>query len=298
MFDSGEKTNKDSGENKDAATPEKTGPKSGGENKGAPVGGQSADKSTAFSLMSEFDRRIQVLREKGRRRGRRYSVIGISASIAICVAALGVGYYLWTEVFSLTNRLDGQNEGLKDASQTRSPKCADECCRQSQEIIAANQYQLLRQESGCPEGFTVNSLPCPTSLFWCEPTPVLPDLPKPCLEAGDIIGPAGDGTEPALCCAGLTAVFDPATGDSFCAECPDGICGETGDMPAETVEPTAEAIPLADSDLDSDQDGLTDAQEAVYGTDPHNPDTDGDGFTDGAEVRGGYDPLGPGPLIE
>ena len=47
--------------------------------------------------------------------------------------------------------------------------------------------------------------------------------------------------------------------------------------------------------LDSDQDGLTDAEEKLYGTDPHNPDTDGDGYSDGAEVKAGYDPLKPAP---
>ncbi|HJQ05509.1 MAG TPA: Stk1 family PASTA domain-containing Ser/Thr kinase [Nocardioides sp.] len=35
---------------------------------------------------------------------------------------------------------------------------------------------------------------------------------------------------------------------------------------------------------DADGDGLSDAQEAQYGTDPNNPDTDGDGLTDGQEV--------------
>ncbi|MBI3660537.1 hypothetical protein HY230_08710 [Candidatus Acetothermia bacterium] len=34
---------------------------------------------------------------------------------------------------------------------------------------------------------------------------------------------------------------------------------------------------------DSDGDGLTDAQEAILGTDPRNPDTDGDGLSDGVE---------------
>ena len=66
--------------------------------------------------------------------------------------------------------------------------------------------------------------------------------------------------------------------------------------------------------FDSDQDGLTDAQEQelgtnpqqadsdfdglgdqleieTYGTNPLLSDTDGDGFLDGVEVRGGYDPL-------
>jgi YD repeat-containing protein len=44
---------------------------------------------------------------------------------------------------------------------------------------------------------------------------------------------------------------------------------------------------------DSDGDGLSDAQEAILGTDPFNPDTDGDGFSDGVEVASGSDPLNP-----
>ncbi len=35
---------------------------------------------------------------------------------------------------------------------------------------------------------------------------------------------------------------------------------------------------------DADGDGLTDAQERLLGTDPHNPDTDNDGLSDGEEV--------------
>jgi hypothetical protein len=47
--------------------------------------------------------------------------------------------------------------------------------------------------------------------------------------------------------------------------------------------------------LDSDQDGLSDEEERMLGTDPFNPDTDGDGYSDGVEVRSGYDPLKPAP---
>jgi len=76
-----------------------------------------------------------------------------------------------------------------------------------------------------------------------------------------------------------------------------------------------------DSSLDSDQDGLTDQEEAALGTDPNstdtdgdglfdyeevrtyhteplNPDSDGDGYTDGQEVHGGYNPNGPGKALE
>lgn len=60
------------------------------------------------------------------------------------------------------------------------------------------------------------------------------------------------------------------------------------------------------SSADSDGDGLTDAEEAVYGTDPAKADTDGDGFIDGKQVRAdgsivgefilGYNPKGTGQL--
>ena len=43
---------------------------------------------------------------------------------------------------------------------------------------------------------------------------------------------------------------------------------------------------LAASVIDSDGDGLTDAEEASIGTDANNPDTDGDGLLDGWEVKG------------
>ena len=35
---------------------------------------------------------------------------------------------------------------------------------------------------------------------------------------------------------------------------------------------------------DSDNDGVYDWEEALFGTDPHNPDTDGDGISDSEEI--------------
>ena len=45
--------------------------------------------------------------------------------------------------------------------------------------------------------------------------------------------------------------------------------------------------------LDTDGDGLTDAEEAALGTNPNVPDTDGGGVNDGDEVAFGTDPLNP-----
>jgi hypothetical protein len=43
--------------------------------------------------------------------------------------------------------------------------------------------------------------------------------------------------------------------------------------------------------LDSDGDGISDADESLYGTNPHDPDTDDDGLNDGDEIVWGTDPL-------
>ncbi len=59
-------------------------------------------------------------------------------------------------------------------------------------------------------------------------------------------------------------------------------------VPTRTPEPTIDT-----AGQDPDGDGLSDAQEAAYGTDPYNPDTDGDGLGDRQEVGRGTDPLNP-----
>ncbi|MDP3995510.1 MAG: hypothetical protein Q8P78_02745 [bacterium] len=50
--------------------------------------------------------------------------------------------------------------------------------------------------------------------------------------------------------------------------------------------------------VDSDNDGLSDWEEiAIFGTDPLNRDSDGDTYADGEEVQNGYNPLGAGKLL-
>lgn len=47
----------------------------------------------------------------------------------------------------------------------------------------------------------------------------------------------------------------------------------------------------ADAALDADDDGLSNLEEFLAGTDPHDPDSDGDGVSDGVELHHGSDPL-------
>ena len=64
--------------------------------------------------------------------------------------------------------------------------------------------------------------------------------------------------------------------------------------------PLPEAPKLPPAGLDTDSDGLTDLEEALFTTNARSPDTDADGFLDGNEVFHLYNPGGraPGKLLD
>src|SRR5436190_23186830 len=64
---------------------------------------------------------------------------------------------------------------------------------------------------------------------------------------------------------------------------------QTGALqPAGSGSTTAQQLALTDPTGDPDNDNLTNDQEALWNTDPMNPDTDHDGYTDGEEVKAGH----------
>ncbi len=83
-----------------------------------------------------------------------------------------------------------------------------------------------------------------------------------------------------------------------------GRAADKTNISADSISTIASSAPnnlaanTAKENLDTDHDGLSDADEVKYGTDPTNPDTDGDGYLDGDEVKNGYNPLGEGSLPE
>lgn len=130
--------------------------------------------------------------------------------------------------------------------------------------------------------------------------------------------------------AAYVFMIAPIMNASVAPVLPDTTTDTTPEIPAETPDTTPETAPetpptipdeLNPTFLDSDGDGLNNAEELeagtsstnpdtdgdglgdreevkVYGTDPRRTDTDGDTFLDGAEVEGGYNPNGPGKLLQ
>lgn len=62
---------------------------------------------------------------------------------------------------------------------------------------------------------------------------------------------------------------------------------------SEMIDPSIAGKP---GDVDTDEDGLTDAKEKELGSNPESTDTNGNGVTDGDEVRAGFNPTGTGRL--
>jgi hypothetical protein len=67
-----------------------------------------------------------------------------------------------------------------------------------------------------------------------------------------------------------------------------------GEISKQAMDTIAKRLILA---KDRDNDGASDAQEILSGTDPENPDTDGDGALDGDEIANSYNPLVPDKFV-
>lgn len=75
------------------------------------------------------------------------------------------------------------------------------------------------------------------------------------------------------------------------------------DVQEDEVQETGVVLPdLSNANLipgsDTDQDGLSDAEELLFSTSSAAPDTDQDSFLDGSEIRNLYDPASPSALLE
>ncbi len=95
----------------------------------------------------------------------------------------------------------------------------------------------------------------------------------------------------ASCCTTVCS-FDPfccnVEWDSTCVDAAVSLCGGCGpvDTDGDGISDADESAGCTNpNNPDTDGDGLGDGEEATYGTDPCNFDTDGDSLSDGAEVE-------------
>lgn len=113
------------------------------------------------------------------------------------------------------------------------------------------------------------------------------------------VGPGGTGTDPENIDTDGDGVRDDI--DDFPQDAIASVDTDGDGKPDEFVDTNDDGVineldnrtPISDGgnspplelDADDDNDGLTDADEDVYGSDPLNPDSDGDGLLDGVEVN-------------
>jgi hypothetical protein len=85
--------------------------------------------------------------------------------------------------------------------------------------------------------------------------------------------------------------------DEYWQDAQSAIVTTTPEIVASSSTTTVAVVDDFSLDIDTDQDGLTDKEETVLGTNSDQADSDGDGYGDLAELRNGYNPAGSGKII-
>lgn len=282
-------------------------------------------------LGEEFDNRMQKLSEKGKKRGIRFSRMGIIVSAVIGLIMMGAGYYIFVEVIGITEKANesainvdniGRTNGSRDRAEEAQAKPAltatMTACELDEDCIIVQADCCDCENGGVQIGLNKDfadawkteienkcaDVTCPT-ISQCSPGRAFCDnlVCNFLVEEAPIASSTDDmmatSTE---ACVGDTCPLNSGTviDEGQIVEPVD--IGSTGnpnlvDSDSDGIFDVDEVnIGTDPTKPDTDEDRLSDSDELRYKTNPLNSDTDGDGFGDGDEVVNGYNPLGGGLL--
>lgn len=282
------------------------------------------------SEKDKVEKRVDALELKGKKRGIKYSIIGILGAILIAIIVIIVGYFILSQTKNISNQVEENIDNIPDIRAEMDNKiilrnswlkcekdndcietkkdCCD--CHNGGEQTAINRryfddwYELLNNNCA--------NIDCPTSDNCVEGRAKCNNnvcefsfLEDKGIEEKDYYELLKNKCSGEICCLSSLEYMKEkgyleCDQNNQCPENMECIIDKDCEIPLKWCElkktgtSTEDSIDL--STLDSDQDGLSDEEEIFYGTDKNNPDTDGDGYLDGAEVKGGYNPLGEGKL--
>jgi len=269
--------------------------------------------------ITDFEKRISQLREVGRKRGKRYSVIGIAASIIITAAVMYSGYKLSLEIIDLTQKAQDETSNLIAGSESarsnpllpsdwkickETPDCVitqENCCTCGNGGIQAAINKEYAGKWGEVLSGKCADISCSTVMNCREGEAVCRDnvcefeekeTAQSCAHEGDTISimPTPAGASGLNCCEGLAqrGVYDKECGPimdvAICVTCPDGKCGP-GENRCNCPEDCGESEGMNDQDNESIGE--------QFGTSTPAVDSDSDGLSDEEEARYGTDSNNP-----
>ncbi|MCX6796216.1 MAG: hypothetical protein NTW06_01835 [Candidatus Falkowbacteria bacterium] len=266
---------------------------------------------------TKFEEKLQGLYDKGKRRGKRYSIIGIVGSLVIVIAVAIAGYYLLSQIKDLSQKVDQREQdtvNLNTASEAKKEEATtttaekkieilpewricttDEDCIETQtsccecqnggEQGAINKnYSATWQsaiETNCQPSTCVASSTCKTGKASCTGGVCFFDQTA-CAKEGEVIGSVG---MPASCCEGLKPLGPGGyNGDCSIPAPPGGLahCARCGDK----ICGNGENKCTCPEDC-----ALAISTEVIASSSTNaDIDSDNDGLTDSEETKYGTDP--------
>jgi len=277
----------------------------------------------------DFGKRVEALEKRGRRRGKKYSIIGILGSLLIAIIVIIVGYLIASQTGDFSHQVDENINNIpdimtelenkiilrnawlkckKDSDCIETQKDCCQCHKGGTQVAINRRYfddwhellnscgkEVCSEDDNCKDGQVkcidnICNFSLVAKLNNLEEKDYYDFLNSKCL---------GD-----LCC--FSSVEHMKENNYLECDkisgCPDGFNCVSNNCESflnwcepDNIGTSTKNIVDLDS-LDSDQDGLSDEEEIFYGTDKNNPDSDGDGYLDGDEVKKSYNPLGEGKL--